>query len=312
MAAFDENLLKTLSSANPQIAGIVQPFIEGRGKRLRPMLVYLSSGACECRNDPLRTRYAVITELIHTASLFHDDVLDNASRRRGKASANRLLGNHLSILAGDYLYIKALAMAGTGESAIQKRVNQTVLAMTEGEIAQSEQRFRFDGGIPKYLSIIERKTAHLTATACFMGASISNNPDYTEALTRFGHKVGMTFQIIDDLLDWTADGDLLGKDLFLDAREGLFTLPVFLLREKLPPAEKSALDSTLLDSDGHRTNDPFMKIREQMKRYGVIEDVKEFAKSLADESLNALEILPPTPERNELNGLVPLLLDRMQ
>ncbi len=310
MDQFDGQLIDVLRRENAEIAEAVRQFIEGRGKRLRPMLVFLSSGACGARDDAERIRYGIITELIHTASLFHDDVLDDASYRRGIASSNLVLGNYLSVLAGDYLYAKALALVDADRRDIQKVVNQTVLSMTKGEISQALHRFRFDGGLDHYNWIIERKTADLISMSCYLGAVTSGTEDQIRRMTEFGRNLGIIFQIIDDLLDWTADETKLGKKTFQDAREGLITLPVFKLLEKLPDHESAEIIAALSDSKATHADSLYLEIRNMMFSTGVVDEIRELAHTLSDQAIATLDSFPPTPELDDLHRLIPLLFNR--
>jgi len=309
MDRFDDLMYHILLEENREIAESIRVFITGRGKRLRPALVMLAAGASGNRDDE-RIRYAILTELIHTASLFHDDVLDAASYRRGVISSNLLLGNDLSVLAGDFLYAKALSLVFSDKREIQLAANNTVLSMTKGEISQALHRFRFDGGQEHYMWIIERKTADLISLACHLGAIIQGSEKEVQQLTRYGRNIGIVYQIIDDLLDWTAEETKLGKKIFQDAREGYITLPLFLLMEKLPEKRKTELQNMLSDSQASHPDSFYRELLDLMKSFGVIEDVHNMTQSLCDEALNTLDIFPNSPEIEDLRALVPFLLNR--
>jgi octaprenyl-diphosphate synthase len=305
------NLLNSLSRSNQELRELLAELISRGGKRLRPALVLLAAGACGCREDNTKCYdFAVLVELIHTASLFHDDVIDNADKRRGNRSFNVLHGNHLAILAGDYLYSKAISFT-IGESvAIQQAVNQTVLNMTEGEIIQSIRRFHLAGTKPEYLNIIEKKTAVLMSLACRLGALTAGTAEQVENLADYGKCLGMAFQIIDDLLDWVSEEEDLGKDIMQDFKEGRSTLPSILLMNRLPKSRRERFQRLMSERKFEENKLELLEYRDEMHKLGIPDELRTAAEEYSRQAIEMLESFPPTPELADLRSLPISLLKR--
>ncbi len=310
LSEVENRICDYLASDFSPIRETIAPFIKRSGKKIRPALVLLSAGATGSQGDDV-IRYAILTELIHTASLFHDDVLDDASIRRGFTSSNRLLGNDLSILAGDYLFTKALALVISDHSDIQHRVNSTVIAMTEGEILQAMNRYQFPMDRAYYMQVIERKTAALMEMACRLGAGISGTDQQIQALCNYGKKLGLAYQITDDLLDWISKEPELGKNVFQDIREGRATLPIHLLHETLPETKQNELKKLLDDPWENNSDAHFREFVELMFNNGIVDQIRQFSNDLSDDALSGLDVLPPSPELQDMKALVPALVNRI-
>jgi octaprenyl-diphosphate synthase len=304
---FDRRVSDALSDVDPQIIQTILPLILDQGKRIRPALVYLSALVCNTEITGLCHRFAVVTELIHTASLFQDDVLDHAKVRRGRPSANRLLGNDTAVLVGDLLYLKALAMMTSQKKSIRSDVNNAVFAMIEAEIYQGLNRFTvLEERV--YFDVIKGKTAALLALACRLGASLSNKITWINALTQYGEQLGLAFQLIDDLLDWTATNT--GKDTFSDAREGRYTLPVIRLLATMNHTEKTRFLDVLNVAHLDQAIDDLQTYRDLMNNRGISSDIRLEAEKMVHSAARYLADLPESPYLKDLLDLSVILTKR--
>ena len=211
----------------------VRHVIEGGGKRLRPVLLILSSKACGYTGEDAHILAACI-ELIHVASLVHDDVLDEAPIRRSQVTLHSKWGNKVAVLVGDYLHARVLSMLasrGSDDPALEILAN-AAQAMCEGEVIHAYKNGDFEICQNNYLKIVELKTGKLISASCHTGAMLgTKNPEYVNALIAYGELIGIAFQIIDDLLDFVADPEKFGKQPFKDLREGKLTFPMIYVRE---------------------------------------------------------------------------------
>lgn len=303
----NDQIIECIKDGNPIVLKVLEPFIRNIGKRIRPALVLLSAGATGYRG-PKRLKYAALVELIHTASLFHDDVIDMAQTRRGSVSANQKLGNNLAILAGDYLYSSVIAIAMPENTSIQKRVNATVLGMTEGEFIQYFQQFKCHEDESQYFQIIGRKTALLFELSCWLGARLSENDKIADSFSSFGNNLGMAFQLIDDLLDWTATQSQLGKNTLQDLREGRMTLPAIILYQRLSTEDKTYFFN--LFSNKKHTQGDLEPFRLQVLNSDIPEIIRNKAKKFAQNAFEAIGSLPMTPELDDLHKLGNFFINR--
>ncbi|MHC4713002.1 MAG: polyprenyl synthetase family protein [Planctomycetota bacterium] len=226
LEAVHEHLLKASRAENKTVRKAVSPIVEAGGKRLRPALLLMAAKACDYVGQRA-TRLAVAIELIHTASLIHDDVIDSAEFRRGNPAITSRWGNKVSIVVGDYLYSKVFKLlTEDGDLEVMRSVATTVTEMTESEMAQTLRRNDVSVTKEDYLSIIAGKTASLMVCSCRIGAMLGGGRDGEVALLGdYGLNLGMAFQITDDLLDLTGEKEKLGKPVGNDIREGRLTLP---------------------------------------------------------------------------------------
>lgn len=223
----EEQVRKNLDSSVALVNTVAAHILNSGGKRIRPLLLLLSARACGYLGRD-HHQLSSLVEFIHTATLLHDDVVDEADIRRGRRTARKVWGNQISILVGDYLYSKAMALVVEFESqGINEVLAEACTKMAEGEVLQLH--YNGNPAMPEtdYLRIVEHKTAGLIAAACKMGAIIADAPDdKQDALFRFGQYLGIAFQVADDTLDYTANGERLGKTLGQDLRQGKATLPL--------------------------------------------------------------------------------------
>ena len=235
----EENMEMHLRSEVRLIPEIIHHLIGSGGKRFRPLLLLASAELCGYRGER-RYPLSAIIEYIHTATLLHDDVIDHAETRRGKASANQVWGNAASVLVGDYLYSKSFRlMTDDGNLAILKLISTTTNTMSEGEVFQLMKMGDISITEKEYLSIVEKKTSILISAACAIGGILGNAAEsQIEALTRFGMRLGNAFQITDDTLDYVAKEKEFGKAIGQDLKEGKMTLPLIRTMKKCTPEER--------------------------------------------------------------------------
>ncbi|MHB8092615.1 MAG: polyprenyl synthetase family protein [Syntrophales bacterium] len=239
-----------LESEVKLIPEIVHHLIGGGGKRFRPLLLLAAAELCGYRGERRYPLSAVI-EFIHTATLFHDDVVDHAETRRGRISANRIWGNEASVLIGDFLYSKSFKlMIEDGNLAILKLISQTTNMMSEGEVFQLMKAGDVNTTEEEYLAIVEKKTAILISAACAIGGIIADaKEEQVAALTRFGMGVGTAFQITDDALDYVGKEEEFGKAIGQDIRDGKLTMPLIRTLKKCTQEEKTLVQNGVKNRD---------------------------------------------------------------
>jgi len=237
----ESRLRAVAATPDEQLAELALHGIEAGGKRLRPALVVCAATAIGGR-DAVSERVidaAAAVELLHLASLYHDDVLDSASLRRGRPSANALWGNHMAVLGGDVLLAHAYGVAADLGAPELRRFAHTLTALCSGQIAESAAQFDPARDVSHYDASIRGKTAALLATSCWLGASTAGaSPQAADALACFGTELGVAFQIVDDVLDLYGHGHAIGKPAGSDLREGVFTLPVLMALQRDPALER--------------------------------------------------------------------------
>jgi len=254
----EEQIHKNLNSSVTLVNTVAAHILSSGGKRIRPLLLMLCARLCGYTGKDAFI-LASLVEFIHTATLLHDDVVDDADLRRGRQTARKVWGNQVSILVGDYLYSKAIChIVGFRNQGINEVLSEACRKMAEGEVLQL-----YYNGNPlitesEYLRIVENKTAGLIAAACKIGAIIGNaSDDQQDALFRFGQRIGIAFQVADDTLDYAANGERLGKSLGQDLRQGKTTLPLLHLLQHCPDQDKQMIKDrmetrTLSDGDLRR------------------------------------------------------------
>lgn len=269
------------------------------GKRLRPALVLLSARACG-EMGHVAVRMAAVMEIIHAATLVHDDVIDEAQVRRGKPSTNITWGNQVSVLAGDWLYMQAFNLAvRERDFAILDLLIDLTQMMVEGELMQTELIGRLDISQQQYQDLIHRKTACLLAACSRLGALLARQGEAAEErLRNYGWNVGMAFQLIDDVLDFEASEAVLGKPVGNDLREGKATLPLILALQSCTRAERQQVETVVRDR-GY-TAVSLGRILEILDRYGAIERVRRRAMQYCEAALEGLELLPESAYKRAL------------
>ncbi|MFQ5669158.1 MAG: polyprenyl synthetase family protein [Acidobacteriota bacterium] len=307
LAEVEKEFQRNLDSNIRVIAEIGRYISEGGGKRIRPGLLLLACRACgyQGRQDIL---YGAVFEFIHTATLVHDDVIDEADSRRGRQSVNNRWGNTLTILLGDYLYIRSLSMALSGGNLrILDLMSRITLQMIEGELIQTHAAGRLDLTETEYLDLVTRKTASLFSGCCETAGLLVGRDDWRECLRIYGLAIGIAYQLVDDLLDFTSEQAILGKPVASDLREGKLTLPVIDLISRKPgiePMVRAIVDQPD-DSDA-----AYATLVAGLQEEGCLERAHARALQEAEKAREALRPLPPTAFRDALLSLPDLLVSR--
>jgi octaprenyl-diphosphate synthase len=303
----EEHLREMLQGPVALVSAVGQYILGSGGKRLRPLFL-LASARLAGYQGREHIGLAAVVEFIHTASLLHDDVIDQAELRRGKAAAHSMWGNQVVILVGDYMYSNALkAAVGLGRLEVMQALSAATTAMTEGELLQLQ--LTGDTGITEqqYMQIIAAKTGVLISAACRIGAILAGlAPEQEEALAQYGLKAGLAFQMADDLLDYRAQSGF-GKRLGMDLKEGKITLPLIYLLQAASAEEAQELKSIVAEP----SQEALHRVMELLKKYGSLQRAQERARALVREAQEALaSSFPPSEPRQELMSLAEYALMR--
>jgi octaprenyl-diphosphate synthase len=290
LAGVEAELQRILQSDVEVVQKLADHVRGGQGKRLRPALVMLASRFCGVENDH-DVRFGAVFELIHTATLVHDDVIDHAQLRRGMPTLNRLWGNTLTVLFGDLLYLVAMNEAIACRSwRMMEIFAEVTTRMIEGELIQNDVLFKLDTSRKDYFDIQERKTALLFSGCTETGAVLTGRSEADcLAMRHYGLQVGRAFQLVDDLLDYTATSEELGKPAFSDLREGKLTLPMLTLLEKAPD-EARALIRTIWNR-GEEVPIPEgeeARLRALIQQYDALAETRDLALKASKEAVAQL------------------------
>ncbi len=312
MAELDIFLRAQLSSFEPEVRGLADYCLDASGKRIRPALVFLSGWSGGLPSLAL-VRAAAIVELIHLATLVHDDIMDGADLRRGRDTATRHYGPEVAVLLGDALFAQALNLAAEFPTTeVCLAVSDSTRKVCTGEIMQTLRRRATDVTRADYDRVIELKTAELFRVSCQLGARLGGfSPAFATAATEFGRQLGNAYQIYDDLADFFGDETRIGKTLGTDLRSGKLTLPLLVLRERLPAAEGAAL---LAEIAGHRTPDLALRLR-QMRELDVFTAVVtdlDMTLAAAEAALEPHAALPPVPRLREVAAVLRAQVDALR
>ena len=310
MERMEHRIHESLGTDVPLIQQVSKYILGAGGKRFRPLLHLLSARLCGYREHTAEYLLGSVVEYIHTASLLHDDVVDEAKIRRGRSSANSLWGNQASILVGDYLYSKALYHAVRLQNQrVMDVLSETTTTMSEGEVLQLMQIQNSEITEADYFRLVECKTGVPISASCRLGAIISKAPlSREDALTAYGKKLGLAFQITDDTLDYAADQRQLGKVLGKDLDEGKVTLPLIYLIRKADPEEREHIRS-ILHADTVSEHDLTYTLG-LMEKYGAVDEALNLAQSLSNESKAALAVFPDSMPRQALMALADYVVQR--
>jgi octaprenyl-diphosphate synthase len=291
------------------VAEISAYLLEGGGKRLRPAVLLLAAGSVGYRG-PGAIRLGAVVELIHTATLMHDDVIDGADTRRGRPSANSRWGNHMSVLAGDWLYMQSfqLALKERNFRTLDILIDLTQ-RMVEGELLQWNNLGRIDLTEKYALNLAYRKTACLFSGCARLGAVLADSDSTAEELMAdYGRCAGLAFQLVDDLLDFTASAEQLGKPVLSDLREGKVTLPLIYALEAGNPADREMVSNVLADKGFDRVGPE--QIGALVNDSGALDRTRQLACDYAAKARASLDPLPDTEYRRALLSILDFILDR--
>ena len=307
LGAVDQLIQERLRSDVLLINQLGQYIVNSGGKRLRPLLVLLAAHACGY-NGRYHLNLAAIVEFIHTATLLHDDVVDASDLRRGRETANAIWGNEASVLVGDFLYSRAFEMmVEVGNLRIMEIMAQTTNTIAEGEVMQLLNCHDPDTSEARYMEVIRCKTAKLFEAAARIGAVLGDQPPAIEtAIASYGMHLGTAFQLIDDVLDYSADASETGKNIGDDLAEGKPTLPlIYVLRKGT--AEQVAVVRKAIEQGGRNDIDA---VQNAIESVGAIAYTAQSARLAAEQAMQALQALPETPYKDALYALADFSVNR--
>ncbi|WP_050758381.1 polyprenyl synthetase family protein [Xylanimonas cellulosilytica] len=312
MAVVEQSLADAVANADRLADDVAHHLVAAGGKRLRPFLTLLAGEL----GDGARTELvdaAVVVELTHLASLYHDDVMDSAPLRRGAPSVHSVWGNSVAILVGDLLFARASArVAGLGPEAVRLQA-ETFERLCLGQLHETTGPAEGEDPAQHYLQVLADKTASLLATSARLGAMFGGAPaEQVEVVAAYGEKVGVAFQIADDVLDLASTGSESGKTPGTDLRERVPTMPVLLLRQRLARGEGDADDAALVAAlDGDLSSDAVLAdVVERLRAHEVLTQTRELAARFAREAAAELAPLPHGPVREALESFATALTDR--
>lgn len=307
MRMVDQVIARRLDSRVPLIGKVSRYIIAAGGKRLRPALLLLTCGALGYRGDQ-RFNLAAVVEFIHTATLLHDDVVDDSALRRGNATANEMFGNPASVLVGDFLYSRAFQMMVDAQNMrVMQVLADATNVIAEGEVLQLMNMHNAALDEAGYLQVIRSKTAKLFEASARVGAILAGSSTaMEEACAEYGQALGTAFQVIDDVLDYTGDADVMGKNLGDDLREGKATLPLIAAMQRGTASQKDVI-KTAIETGGLSMLDQVVNI---VKTTGALDVARLAATQEAQRAIVAARRLPPGPHTECLIQLAAQLLER--
>ncbi len=309
MLAVNAMILKHMQSDVPLIPQLASYLIAAGGKRIRPLLT-LSCTALFGGDMERAHRLAASVEFIHTATLLHDDVVDDSDERRGKESANIIFGNEASVLVGDFLFSRAFQlMVADGSLEVLRILSNASAVIAEGEVLQLSAQNNLNTTMDDYQAVIEGKTASLFAAACEVGPVIAEQDDaIIQALRAYGMNLGIAFQIADDLLDYNADREKLGKAVGDDFREGKMTAPVILALQKANDDERAFWTRTLKHKD--QKEGDLQTAQGIIKKHNTISEGLDLAHNYGRKAIESLSKIPNSSLRQTLEKIVTFTIER--
>ena len=307
MREMDKVIVQRLKSEVPLVSQVSHYIVAAGGKRLRPALLLLMCGALGYRGEQ-RHNLAAVVEFIHTATLLHDDVVDDSTLRRGRATANEAFGNPASVLVGDFLYSRAFQMmVDAGDIRIMQTLAEATNVIAEGEVLQLMNMHDATLSEDDYLRVIRSKTAKLFEASARLAALLAQSSAALEqSCADYGQALGTAFQVIDDVLDYDGDAAEMGKNLGDDLREGKATLPLIIAMQRGTEAESATIRQAI-ETGG---TEQMAKIIAIVQRSGALEATRAAAAAEAQCALNALQALPQNPYSDALRQLASQLLQR--
>ena len=308
MAVVEAALFEHAQSRAPYVTEAARHLLAAGGKRFRPLLVLLAAEAGDRADSDEVITAACVVEITHVGSLYHDDVMDEASLRRGADSANSRFDNHVAILTGDFLFAKSSELtARLGPDAVRIQA-ETFTRLVEGQILETVKPEPTDDPLQHYLDVVAGKTGSLIATSARYGARFGGaGTEIEEALTAYGEIVGAAFQLSDDILDVASEADESGKTPGTDLREGVPTLPVLMARASTDPADARLLE--LLDSD--LTDDArHAEALGLLRKHAAMDEARAYVVARAEEAKAVLGVLPESPVRSALETFADIVAVR--
>jgi octaprenyl-diphosphate synthase len=303
----EERLRFQVQEFDPGISGYVSYALDSNGKRIRPALVLMAAHATG-KAGPEQLDLAVIVELIHLATLVHDDIMDGASQRRGKPTASAKWGAELSVLLGDCLFCHALKLSANFDNAITRKIAEAANEVCSGEILQTQRRFDLKLAIPEYIKIISMKTGALFRISTELAAVVNNcRPEEIQAMRNYGDSLGIAYQIYDDCLDLVGTEGSTGKTVGTDLMKGKLTLPVLHVLGQASPAEQAKLHDIIL----HGTDESRLELLAMVVDRGGLKNAVRRIQSHLDQANGALQLLPRTPYRDTLEGIARAVADHV-
>jgi len=289
MQRVDQVISERLTTDVPLVREVAQYIISAGGKRLRPALLLLMCGALGCQ-DPNRHSLAAVIEFIHTATLLHDDVVDESTLRRGRETANERFGNAASVLVGDFLYSRAFQMmVGINQMRVMQVLSEATNVIAEGEVLQLMNMHDATLDEATYLRVIRSKTAKLFEASARLAPILAGASPEVEAIcSRYGQALGTAFQVIDDVLDYEGDAELLGKSLGDDLREGKVTLPIICALRRGTDAQNALIRQAIEGGDLAHLDD----IQSIIRQTGALDLARDSAMSEAQRAIDAARQLP--------------------
>ncbi|MBW1893230.1 MAG: polyprenyl synthetase family protein [Deltaproteobacteria bacterium] len=309
LLSIETALKKNLITYLDLVSDVAGHILFAGGKRFRPFLMVLSARICGYTGEYDKT-FSVIFEYLHTATLLHDDLVDDATIRRGKAAANTVYGNAEAVLVGDFLLARSLSIAvRTGKIEVIEAIGEITEDMSQGEIHQLIGKGNLNLTEEEYMDVIRRKTAALIMGACKCGALIAEaGKEKASILSTYGYNLGMAFQMTDDLLDYTSDTGTLGKAVGADLKEGKLTLPVIHSLKNAGPADRKKMEAVIKNSEF--SIDEFDILKGMLEKYGGISYTESLAADHVAKAKEALSAFKPTETRDLMMMLADYSVNR--
>jgi octaprenyl-diphosphate synthase len=309
LADIETALLQNLNPYLELVSEVAGHILFSGGKRLRPLLMVLSTKICG--NDKIIDKtFSIIFEYLHAATLLHDDIVDEACIRRGQPVAHSIWGNPVAVLVGDFLLARSLSVAAkTGRPEVIKVIAEITESMSQGEIHQLMRKKSLDLSEEEYLEIVRRKTAVLIQGACIVGAIISDASAHQErALSNYGFNLGVAFQMVDDLLDYASDTSILGKEIGADLKEGKLTLPVIHTLRAAKSKDRDLMEQIIINRDCSAPDIKTFLVL--LKKYGGLTYTKKMAAEYVKNAKDALTVFEPSEAKDILLYLADCALTR--
>ncbi|MBI5167057.1 MAG: polyprenyl synthetase family protein [candidate division NC10 bacterium] len=306
----EERLKQGINSDSKLISEISAYVLGAGGKRLRSALVLLAARLCGYQDGGQHIKLASLVEYLHAATLIHDDIIDNADKRRGKPSANCQWGSGISVLVGDYLFSRSVQMLiEDRDFEVMKAFADATVSMTEGEVMELEMQRNADITHEEYFRIITAKTAALISAACRAGALVARaTQEKVEALAAFGLNLGIAFQLVDDALDFVAEEERLGKPVGNDLKEGKITYPlIYVLNHG---AEEDRRHLRALATRETLSAEDLEEVRGLVKKYRAVEATLEVVRSYLEQAKANLHVFPESPVRLTLEAIAEFVVER--